>query len=1266
MNLSESTVSLCPARLNTVRELYHQGLMLQALKAGQDLGPLPTWAGTEARILAARLASQVGAPRLAAWLFRHAYRQEPDHPLARYFYGQNLFSRFGPYRTWQWMRDQPDLPEEAPKQTRAAWHALAGTILGTLRDLTGAEERLAQAMALAPESPWVWVCQAHVRESVDQYAEALAAARQALALRPWYRPAVAATAHLLTLLERDAEALALLREADQRLEVGSITAQLFSLQVELEHYADAARTLDRLEMLFPLAEKPVRKWLTGLRAEVAYYLGDVEASIRLAEQSDRPFWKAVAARLRQPPLAEGRSVTLPVGFVRQHQATCVPATLAALSRYWGHPVDHLEVAETICYVGTSAYHERKWASDHGWYAREFTVTIEAAIALLDRGIPFTLTVVEPSHAHSQAVIGYDGRRGTLLLRDPYWRNAREALADEFLERYRAFGPRGMVLLPQDQVQRLADVVLPEAEWWDRVHALDAALAAHRRDEAECIVRRLADEAGAHHRLTLEARLRLASYDENPTEQLAILDQFLTQFPDNLFLSLARLEVSRGQSRREERLATYRRLCAHADSAPIVWEQYAQELVEDARDHAEAMWLLRRTLRRWPTQAASYYTLGTLLKSQRRSDEALELFRFAACLADKEETFAEAYFQAAHAAKQTERGLTLLRDRFNRLGKKSGLPAQTLIRAYLRLDRTTDALATAEEALRMRPDDGELKLYVADLYAQLGPDRRPQAMALCEQARTCAPRGAWLRTAARLAEHEERWEEALALWREVLELQPLAIDAHQAVAWLLEQTEGAAAAQAHLAAAVARFPHHVPLSALWCQSVRAEPVEVCEAVVRRVMAANPDQAWVYCDLALVLAEQGKLDEAWQQVELASQRDPYDPTLVRVRAHLLALEGRSDQAQAELQRALERGTEEDETTKNLWFDLFDLHLAAGDLPHAEEALQAMGTHSPHPLVLARAAELAARRKDATQACDVLDRLCAVASEISWAWRTTIHSCLTLVPAGKVAAILQRRLCDPASAPAARPWWLDVPRALGLRWCMPRGRAAWQVPTRAAEAAVQAYLIALLETGHGWYLRWFLWANGDWLRTSDTLWATAGMMMSGLRKYRTVVRWMRDWRQRSHLEPWMLVGLVEALRATGRLAEARQASQAALALPSPTSKQVHRLWLAYDAVVSGQMLTAQEHLAHVHPNDLREEWSLLATCVRAVLQLEQAPPEQRAEVFAQVRQQIAQARRNAPGFGDEPAHRRAYRHCVGQIARRVRSLRGWLWWCWQVLWS
>src|SRR4029077_4498793 len=115
--------------------------------------------------------------------------------------------------------------------------------------------------------------------------------------------------------------------------------------------------------------------------------------------------------------------------------TCAPATLSALTSFWSMPAEHLEIAAAICYDGTAAASERHWAEEHGWEVREFTITWDSARALLDRGVPFTLTTIEPGYGHLQAVIGYDSRRGTLLVRDPNLRNFREYAVETFLQYY---------------------------------------------------------------------------------------------------------------------------------------------------------------------------------------------------------------------------------------------------------------------------------------------------------------------------------------------------------------------------------------------------------------------------------------------------------------------------------------------------------------------------------------------------------------------------------------------------------------------------------------------------------------------------------------------------------------------------------------------------------------------------------------------------------------------------------------------------------------
>lgn len=887
------------ALLQEVRQLLSRGWYLRAYRLAVQAGPLHRWRGAAARVLAGRLAMQLGAPRLGFWHHLRAWREEPDHAEAAYYYARALLERQGLLRTWYFLRRLGELPD-APPPLRADWLALHAAVLGRLRDFDAAEDWLSRAEALAPERPWLWIERANLWELEDRYDDALAAARQALRLHPWYRPGVQAAAYLLQLQGRDGEALELLQEADQRLESSLVTVQLALLQTELGHYRDAQRSYERAWELSPLRDRDMSRWLLARRADAAYYVGDWATAAQRAREAGEndPFYRELASRLEQtsPPAPR---VFLPVGFVRQHHQTCVPATLAALSRYWGMPAAHLEIAAAICYDGTPAHSERHWAESHGWYAREFTVTRDSACQLLDRGIPFTLTVSGPTFAHLQAVIGYDRCRDTLLVRDPYQRYFLEYAVEPFLRGLAASGPRGLALVPAERAALLADLELPDASLYDLFYRLMQALQEHRREEA-CALKEQLQRQAPDHRLTWQARRSLACYDANPTELLAAIEGLLRLYPEDASLQLARLSCLRELARREERLQLLAAQCARPDSDPVFWQQYAQELAADARCHPQAVRLLQRYLRQRPEDGRSYAALADLLWSQRRFADALELYRWAACLEDKDEHLARSYFSAARYLRQTAEALAFLQARFRRWGARSSQPARTLCDALLQLGDVLQAGQVLDQALQQRPEDGELLVYAAEFWTSHGAAVRGAEL-LAAAERRCR-RATWLRAAAHLALFRGELTQALSLWQQFLESEPLALEAHQAVTQLLAETQGRAAALEHLRRACDRFPYHYQLHVLWAQWLREEGPAAAEPVVRRILEAHPIDAWAHRERALILLDQQQRDQAWAELESARALEPTNPSYFTVLAYWYQTAGQVPLMQEALRQAI----------------------------------------------------------------------------------------------------------------------------------------------------------------------------------------------------------------------------------------------------------------------------------------------------------------------------------------------------------------------------
>ncbi len=142
--------------LGQVLALYDQGRYIDALEASKPLGDLRTWPGAEGRVLAGRLAGNLGAPRLGRGAPLARGREYHDHPQAQYFAAMNYWSRFGPVHAWRRYRNR-ELPEGADIVTRADWLALKAVLLASMRDFSRAEPLMIEALELDSQSAWLHV-----------------------------------------------------------------------------------------------------------------------------------------------------------------------------------------------------------------------------------------------------------------------------------------------------------------------------------------------------------------------------------------------------------------------------------------------------------------------------------------------------------------------------------------------------------------------------------------------------------------------------------------------------------------------------------------------------------------------------------------------------------------------------------------------------------------------------------------------------------------------------------------------------------------------------------------------------------------------------------------------------------------------------------------------------------------------------------------------------------------------------------------------------
>lgn len=904
--------------LTQIEQLYDQGRYTDALSLSVPLGPLASWCGPDGRILAGRLAGNLGAPRLGRTLHWLAGRENPEHPSAQYYAALAYWSRFGTLHAWR--RYQPyELPEMATNSVKADWLALKATMLGAMRDFARAEPLMIEALELDSDSAWLHVQLSDLLDRQDLHEDALMAAREALKLRPFYRPGVQTAAHRLVQLRKDDEALMLLTEAATRLQSGEVWCQLAALQRELKNYQAAWESLERAQQLWPLADADGQhqKWLMGERCDLACLLERYDEALAFAQQIDRPFYQQLVQRLTKA-LADKQAsrpaprVQLSVPFVRQFHDACVPATLTAIANYWQKPVQQQEIAQRICYEGTRAYDERRWADENGFHAREFRVTEANVEALIRVGVPMTLTTVDPGYAHSQGIVGFDAYRGTFLIQDPNDRHVAEAASEKFLEHYASTGPRGMLLVPVQEASRIDTIELDDATLYDEHYAVDRALAGFDRAGAgEAIVRMQA--LGANHRLTLQCQLSLARYDSDPTIQLELVEKLLQQFPTDTNLLMMKLSLLSEFGQRTQRIEILKTACTSEKTHPILWSRLAAELLDDARDHQDAYYQLRRALRYNPNDARALSLLGDYFWARSERSQALELFRLAASVNEKDEDQSQRYFMAARYLHQTEEALGWLRDRCRRFNQRSSSPGRTLTSALESIDHAQEAQAALEETVRNHPEDGELLAYAAlysGRYHQM--DQAAEYMAACEG--KCSPlviKG----TSAMLALYAGNPNQARDLFREVVQLDPLDIAAHQRIVQLELDLSGVDAAEQHLRSAVARFPHSYSLRTALIQFLRNYKLGDVEAELNAFFEVHPHDAWARREAAIAAMGYHNLDRASQEAQLALQLDPNNENAHCIVGRIHEQRGELSAARQAYRRAIELNVDCDLAIGNL---------------------------------------------------------------------------------------------------------------------------------------------------------------------------------------------------------------------------------------------------------------------------------------------------------------------------------------------------------------
>lgn len=856
---------------------------------------------------AARALHQMGADRVADALVLQLGRRQPAHAAAQVSMMRAVLSNRGPHAFWR-HRERLAWPVDASAADRAGWLGLQGLWLAQLRDADAALSLQREALALDPAEPWLWVEHSYALNHLDQREAALEAVHQALRLSPGYRTAVLQAARLLQELRRPDEARAVLEPALQATGGAWFAWMLHGLATEAGDHAHALQLLDQAQQGMPYAEERWQRTFAMRRSDAYLALG------RLAESREQAstlpadgFYGNLVQRLDATAasgLPPAPRTLLPLAMVQQHWMTCAPATLSALAGFWGRPADHLEVAQAICYDGTSQAAERIWAEEQGFIVRECKLDWPTACALVGAGVPFALATQYVASGHLQAVVGVDRMRQTLLVRDPSQPHHAEYEASGLFAQQQSGGPRAMVMLPPHEQHRLQSIGLPDGEAWDHSHALLAALQRHDRPAAQAAV----DLLQTHHRdsdSAWRAARHLAMYDGDEPRILAATDALLQRYPDDRRLQLSRLaslHAVQGQVAGDAWLA---QLVARSDVDVALLVRWSEHLARDARRLPLALATVRQALRRDGSHARAWSTLASHLWQLHGAGAALPALRWASSLQPTDESAAAVYARGCRVAGEPETGLAWLQARVDTWGDRSGQPAVTLADALDSLQRGADADTLLDAALQRRPQDNPLRLAVAERrLMQSRLDEATQLLQGCTEAHVPAQ----LRLQAQLHEARGAMPQALASAHEALALEPLQLSNHRLLVRLLRRTHGNAQALVQWRPLIEAYPAHIDLQRLLYDALPDEPAAI-NAQLAHLRQHHPDLPWLQRERAVQASRQNRHDEAVALAQAALTWAPRDMAALDVLGYCQLRRDGYAAALPQLQAAVAQDAEHD---------------------------------------------------------------------------------------------------------------------------------------------------------------------------------------------------------------------------------------------------------------------------------------------------------------------------------------------------------------------
>lgn len=216
-------------------------------------------------------------------------------------------------------------------------------------------------------------------------------------------------------------------------------------------------------------------------------------------------------------------------------------------------------------------------------------------------------------------------------------------------------------------------------------------------------------------------------------------------------------------------------------------------------------------------------------------------------------------------------------------------------------RVDDAIRHYNEALRIKPDDGDTHYNLANVLARQA--KCPEAVAHYREAVKNAPDSIMARNnmAICLIQTGDR-QAAIEQFQEILRLKPEFEPARRNLAMLLAQETMKKTAGAGRVSERAEGGSLKEQMRLGQEAVKRGDLDTAILHFREALRIDPDNPGAHVGLGLALAYKGELDEAIRHFRAALKRDPENAEVQNSLGVALMQKGQLDEAQAHLQKAI----------------------------------------------------------------------------------------------------------------------------------------------------------------------------------------------------------------------------------------------------------------------------------------------------------------------------------------------------------------------------